>query len=98
MRHHKVFAVLALAGFAAHLAANLFVEFVPWLPEDVWFASIVCAVLAVYGGAATACRAEGSARGTAIASAVIGAVVLLGLFYSGVTWLFMMGEGYELAV
>ncbi len=98
MRYHKVFAVLAVVGFAAHLATNLLTDIVFWLPEYIWFASIVFSVLAIYAGAATAYRIDGSARGLAIASAAIGALVLLGLAYSGVTWLFMMGEGYELPV
>ena len=98
MRYHKVFAVLAVIGFVAHLATNLLTDSVFWLPEYIWFGAIAFSVLAVYAGAATAHRTDGGARGMAIASAVIGAVVLLGLCYSGVTWLFMMGEGYELAV
>lgn len=98
MRYHKLFAVLAVVGFVAHLATNLLTDIVFWLPEYIWFASIAFSVLAIYAGAGTAYRTEGGARGLAIASAVIGALVLLGLMYSGVYWLFMMGEGYELAV
>ena len=92
MRSHKLFAILAVVGFALHLAANLLVDIVVWLPEYIWFGSIVFSVLAVYTGASAAWRGESSERGFAIASAVIGALVLLGLMYSGVYWLFMMGE------
>jgi len=92
MRSHRLFAVLAVVGFACHLAANLLVDIVFWLPEYIWFGSLVFSVLAMYTGASAACRIDGAARGRAIASAVIGALVLLGLMYSGVSWLFMMGE------
>ena len=92
MRSHKLFAVLAVVGFAGHLVANLFVDVLFWLPEYVWAASLVFAVLAIYSGTMTATRAEATGRGAAIASAVIGCLVLLGLMYSGITWLFMMGD------
>jgi len=92
MRSHKLFAVLAVLGFVCHLAANLLVDIVPWMPEYVWFGSIVFSVLAIYTGANAAWQGESSERGFAVASAVIGALVLLGLMYSGVYWLFMMGE------
>ncbi len=91
MRSHIVFAVLAVVGFAGHLAANLATDAIYWLPEYIWFASIAFSVLAIYTGASAVWRAEGSARGAAIASAALGALVLLGLMYSGVNWLFMMG-------
>jgi len=92
MRSHKLFAVLAVAGFAAHLAANLLLDIVYWLPEYIWFASLVFSVLAIYTGASAAWRDSGHARGMAVASAVIGILVLLALMYSGLYWLFMMGE------
>lgn len=92
MRSHKLFAVLAVVGFAGHLVANLFVDFLYWLPEYVWAASLVFAVLAMYSGAMTATGTEAAGRGTAIASAVIGGLVLLGLMYSGISWLFMLGD------
>ncbi len=98
MRSHKMFAVLAVIGFAAHLMANLPIDIILWLPEYIWFGSIVFSVLAVYTGAIAACSAEAGKRGTAIASAVIGALVLLGLMYSGVAWLFVMEDGFEVAV
>ncbi len=98
MRSHKLFAVLAVVGFACHLAANLLTDIMFWLPEYIWFGSIAFAVLALYTGAAAAWHDDGSARGIAIASAVIGALVLLGLMYSGVSWLFMMGEWFDSTV
>lgn len=98
VRSHKFFAVLAVLSFAAHLAANVVVDNVYWLPEYIWFGSLAFSIIAIYTGAAEAWRTEGSARGMAIASAVIGALVLLGLMYSGVYWLFMAGENMGPAV
>jgi len=92
MRSHKLFSVLAVVSFAGHLVANLFVDVLYWLPEYVWAASLVFAVLAIYSGAMTATGTETSGRGAAIASAVIGAIVLLCLMYSGISWLFMLGD------
>lgn len=92
MRSHKLFAVLAVVGFAGHLVANLFVDVLYWLPEYVWAASLVFAVLAIYSGTMTAIGTEGAGRGAAIASAAIGGLVLLGLMYSGISWLFMMED------
>ena len=91
-RNHILFAILAVVTFVAHLVANLFVDQMYWLPEYVWAASTTFAVLSVYAGAAEACKLESRERGLAIASAVIGALVLLGLMYSGITWLFMGGD------
>ena len=98
MRSHKMFAVLAVVGFAAHLAANLLIDIIYWLPEYIWFGSLVFSVLAIYTGAIAACNGNAGSRGTAIASAVIGALVLLGLMYSGTYWLFVMQEGFDMAV
>ena len=98
MRSHKMFAVLAVIGFAAHLVANLFMDIILWLPEYIWFGSMVFSVLAIYTGTIAACGGEATKRGAAIASAVIGALVLLGLMYSGITWLFWLEEGFEVAV
>ncbi|MBN1856637.1 MAG: hypothetical protein JW846_06780 [Dehalococcoidia bacterium] len=92
MRYHKLFAILATAGFVGHLAANLLIDISYWLPEYIWFGSVAFAVLAIYAGAITATRGEQAERGTAIASAVIGTLILLGLMYSGITWLFLMDE------
>jgi hypothetical protein len=92
MHSHKLFALLAVVGFAGHLVADLFVDVLFWLPEYVWAASLVFAVLAIYSGTMTATRTEAASRGAAIASAVIGGLVLLGLMYSGISWLFMMGD------
>ncbi len=98
MRSHKMFAVLAVIGFAAHLMANLLIDIILWLPEYIWFGSIVFSVLAIYTGATAACDGDANKRGAAIASAVIGMLVLLALMYSGVTWLFWFDEGFEMAV
>ena len=92
MRFHKLFAILALAGFAGHLVANLFIDIAYWLPEYIWFASVAFAVLAVYAGAITASTAEAPQKGAPIASAAIGALILLGLMYSGITWLFLLDD------
>jgi hypothetical protein len=98
MRSHRMFAVLAVAGFVAHLMANLLIGIIRRLPEYIWFGSIVFSVLATYTGAIAACSGEAGKRGAAIASAVIGALVLLGLMYSGIYWLFYLDQGVEMAV
>jgi len=91
-RHHLLFAILAVVLFTAHLVANLFVDHMYWLPEYVWAGSTVFAVLSIYAGAAEACRLVSRDRGLAIASAIVGALIMLGLMYSGITWLFMGTE------
>ena len=88
-RNHIVFAILAIGFFVGHLVANLFVDAMYWLPEYVWAGAMVFSVLSIYTGAAEACTTESRSRGLAIASAIVGALVLLGLIYSGITWLFM---------
>lgn len=86
---HAGFAALAAAGFVAHLIANFFVEQVYWLPEYVWGGSLALSILAVYAGCSASARAEADRRGPAIASAIVGTALLLGLMYSGITWLFV---------
>ena len=98
MRSHKMFVVLAVVGFAAHLMANLLIEIVRWLPEYIWLGAMVFSVLAIYTGATAACGGEAAKRGAAIASAVIGALVLLGLMYSGITWLFYLPDEAGMAM
>ena len=98
MRSHRMFAILAVLGFVAHLMANLLVDIIRWLPEYIWLGSIVFSALAIYAGAIAACSGEAGRRGAAIASAVIGVLVLLGLMYSGICWLFWLDEGFEVAV
>jgi len=98
MRSHKMFAVLAVVGFAAHLTANLLIDIIYWLPEYIWFGSMIFSVLAIYTGAIAACSVEAGRRGAAIASAVIGVLVLLGLMYSGIYWLFYLDQGFEMVV
>ena len=60
--------------------------------EDL--ASIIFSVLAIYSGAITATRNDPDKRGAAIASAVIGAIVLFVLLYTGVSWLSEVETGY----
>ena len=88
-RHHLIFAILAIVTFVGHLVANLFVDQMYWLPEYIWAASTVFAVLSIYAGAVEASTHESRDRGMAIASTIVGALVMLGLMYSGITWLFM---------
>ncbi len=88
-RNHVVFAVLALLAFVAHIVANLFVDHMYWLPEYIWGASVALATLAIYAGADRAFGNGALDRGRAIASMIVGALILLGLMYSGITWLFI---------
>jgi len=92
MRFHKLFAVLAVAGFAGHLVASLFMDVAYWLPEYIWFASVIFAVLSIYAGGITATKGAPADKGAALASAVIGAVILLSLTYSSITWLFVLDD------
>lgn len=96
MKYHIAYAVIAVITFIGHLISVIWTDIMYWLPEYIWFASIVFSVLAIYSGVVTATRSEPDKRGTAIASAIIGSVVLLGLMYSGVSWLFMSENGYGL--
>jgi hypothetical protein len=95
MKHHELYAVLAVITFIGHLIAIIFTDVMWWLPEIVWVVSIIFSVLAIYSGIVTATRTDLNQGGTAIASAVVGGIVLLVLLYSGVSWLFMPEEGYE---
>jgi hypothetical protein len=88
-RYHVGLAVLCAAGFVAHLVANFFVENMYWLPEYVWGASLVLSILAVYAGCSAMETVEPGRRGPALASVLVGTAVLLGLMYSGITWLFV---------
>jgi len=95
MRYHVAYAVVAVLAFIGHLAAMFWTEIIWWLPEYIWFVGVVFSTLAVYAGTVTASRGGADKRGAAIASAVIGSIVFLGLVYSGTSWLFMPGNGYE---
>ncbi len=96
MKHHVAWAILAVTTFAGHMVAGLYADFIYFLAEYVWFVSVALAVLTIYAGITTATRAEPDKRGTAIASAIIGAIVLLGLLISATSWLFMLPEsGFE---
>ena len=92
MKHHIVWAILAVVTFAGHMIAGLYAEFIYFLAEYIWFVSVAISVLAVYAGITTAARADSDKRGKAIASALIGAIVLLGLLISASSWLFMLPE------
>ena len=94
MKHPELFAVLAVITFVAHLISIIFIDIMWWLPEYVWIASIIFSVLAIYSGAITATRNDPDKRGAAIASAVIGGIVLFVLLYTGVSWLFEVENGY----
>jgi hypothetical protein len=95
VKHHGPYAVLAVITFIGHLVSIIFIDAMWWLPEIVWVVSIIFSILAIYGGIITATRTTLDKRGTAIASAVIGSIVLLVLLYSGVSWLFVPENGYE---
>ncbi len=95
MKHHVIWAILAVVTFAGHMVAGLYADFMFFLAEYVWFVSIAFSVLAIYAGIITATRTEPDKRGVAIASAVIGAIVLLGLLMSASSWLFMPENGFE---
>ena len=96
MKYHVVYAVIALVTFVGHLLSNVWTETLFYLPEYIWFISIIFSALAIYGGTITASRPDADKRGVAIASAMIGSIVLLGLLYSGVFWLFGPQNGAEL--
>ncbi len=95
MKHHVAWVILAVVTFAGHMVAGLFADFMFFLAEYIWFVAILFSVLAIYAGIITATRAELNKRGVAIASAVIGAIVLLGLLISAVQWLFTVEESFE---
>jgi len=94
MKFHVGYAAIAIVTFAWHLIAGLLTEVIFWLPEYLWFASIIFSVLAIYSGTATATRSEPDKRGLAIASAVTGGIVLWCLLLTGGSWLFLAGNGY----
>ena len=95
MKHHELYAVLAVITFIGHLLSIIWTDIMWWLPEIVWVVSIIFSILAIYGGIVTATKTESDKRGTAIASAVIGGIVLLVLLYSAASWLFMTENGYK---
>jgi hypothetical protein len=93
MKYHIAWAILAIITFILHMLASLYADYIFYLPEYIWFLSIAFSILAIYSGAITAARTEATKRATAIASAVIGGIVLLGLLISAVQWLFEFEEG-----
>ena len=94
MKHHELFAAFAVITFIGHLISVIFIDLMWWLPEIVWVVSIIFSILAIYAGAVTATRTDPDKRGSAIASAVIGGIVLFVLLYTGVSWLFEIENGY----
>ena len=94
MKHHELFAAFAVITFIGHLISVLFIDLMWWLPEIVWVVSIILSALAIYGGAVTVARTEPDRKGAAIASVVIGGIVLLVLLYSGMAWLFEIESDY----
>jgi len=88
MRYHIAYTIVAVITFVLHLVAGLLADIMYWLPECLWFTSIVFSVLAIYSGIVTATQSEPDKKGTAIASAVTGGIVLGALLFSGVYWLF----------
>ncbi len=89
MKHHTAWAILAMITFAAHMVAGLYADFVWFLAEYIWFISVAVSVIAIYSGAKSAGIAREDRRGVAVASASIGAIVLLGLLISATNWLFL---------
>ena len=92
MKQHMVWAILSVITFTGHMVAGLYADLMFFLAVYVWFASVACSVLAIYRGARIAGIASAERRTVALASAVIGAIVLLGLVISASTWLFMPQE------
>ena len=95
MKHHMVWAILAIVSFAAHMVAGLYSDIIWFLAEYIWFISVALSVIAIYRGARTAGIASAERRTAAIASTVIGAIVLLGLLISASSWLFVPENGFE---
>ena len=89
MKHHMVWAILSLVTFAAHMVAGLYAEYIWFLAEYIWFVSVAVSVVAIYTGAKTAGVAREERRGLAVASTLIGAIVLMSLLISAATWLFV---------
>ena len=89
MKQHMVWSILAVVTYAAHMVAGLYAEYFWFLAEYVWFVSLAISVIAVYFGAKSAGVAREERRGLAVASALIGAIVLLGLLISATSGLFV---------
>ena len=98
MRNHMVWAIFSVVTFAGHMVAGLYSDVVYFLAEYIWFISLACSVVAIYTGAKSAGIASADRRGIAVASVVIGGIVLLGLLISASSWLFMSEEGLETLV
>ncbi|MFC1893071.1 hypothetical protein ACFLYR_03410 [Chloroflexota bacterium] len=96
MKHHVVWAILAVVTFTGHMVAGLYFEFMFFLPEYIWFVSVALSVLAIYAGTITATGNEPYKRGVAFASAVIGVIILLGLCISASSWLFVPENGFDM--
>lgn len=85
---------MAIITFVGHMVAGLYSEFMYFLAEYIWFLSVTLSVIAIYRGAKSAGIAHDDRRGLAIASAAIGAIILLGLMISASSWLFIPENGF----
>ena len=95
MKYHIAWSILAVVSYVLHMVAGLYIDSMYFLPEYIWFVSIGFSVAAIYSGSITAYR-NTSVRGKAIASAVIGAIILGGLLMSATTWLFIPENGFNM--
>ncbi len=86
MRHHVALAMLALVLFVAYQMCY-YMNKALWVSDCMWLIGIPFAVIATYAGTIMATTNDNSTRGSAIASAVTGAIVLWALL-SGVWGLF----------
>jgi hypothetical protein len=89
MKHHMVWAILAVITFAGHKVAGMYADYIWFLPEYIWFISVGLSVIAIYSGSRTAGVAREERRGLAVASVLIAAVVLLSLLISAAGCLFV---------
>jgi hypothetical protein len=89
-------AILAVITFVGHMVAGLYAEFMYFLAEYIWCISVALSVIAIYRGAKSAGIAHEDRRGLAIASALIGAITLLGLMISASSWLFVPENSFDM--
>jgi len=91
-----VWAVFSVITFAGHLVAGLYSDVVYFIAEYIWCISVAFSILTIYSGANTAGVTHEDRRSVAIASVVIGVVILLGLCISATSWLFMPENGFQI--
>ena len=92
IKNHILWAILAVVTFILHMVAGIYSDFMYWLAEYIWAISVLFSVLCIYSGAITAAKTMSDRRGAAVASAVIGTAVLLGLLFSASYWLFISSD------